>query len=314
MLKLKLVIIFLLTFITSLAVQAEYLKLEEFGANPGELEASYFVPDTEKPALVVLLHGCAQQGRELALQSGLFGLAKENNFALLLPQQGLNNNIKRCFNWYSADDFTKNAGETLSIKNMIRTLQEQLDSKQVFIIGLSAGGAMASSMLVNYPELFMGGAVVAGIPFPCADGLITGISCMRNGPSQTVEQLVSLTKSINPNQNTWPKLSVWTGENDSIVNPLNSSMLAKQWATLSGLESKPTINKKSGYTATHWKNSAEEVQVELIEVDNIDHGIMVNPEVENGGQVSDYVLASPISTVKHVIKFWQLSLYVNKIK
>lgn len=311
---LKPLVTFLLTLAVSLSSQAAFLTLESFGENPGDLEASYFSPNSEKPPLVVLLHGCAQQGEELALLSGLFGLAKKHSFALLLPQQGLSNNIKRCFNWYSAGDFTRDSGESLSIKNMISHLKTQLGSEEVYIIGLSAGGAMASGMLANYPALFTGGAVVAGIPFPCADGLITGISCMRNGPSQTGDELVTLINKLNPQQSIWPKLSVWTGEKDNIVNPLNASMLAQQWANLSALESKSIINKKSGYTITRWKNSAKEVRVELVEVSNLGHGIMVNPQVENGGEESDYVLASPVSTVKHVVDFWQLSLIENHIK
>jgi len=290
---------------------AAFTELKNFGENPGELKASYFLPKTNgsnsvSPALVVLLHGCAQQAEILAQQSGFLGLAKQHNFALLLPQQGLTNNIKHCFNWYSADDYTKNQGETLSIKNMITTLKQKLASENVFIIGLSAGGAMTSSLLVNYPEIFTAGAVVAGIPFPCADGLITGISCMKNGPSQTADEFVTLIQKINPKQTTWPKLSVWTGANDKIVNPLNSSMLADQWAQLSGLDIKPTVNKKSGYSIISWSNTDNDLQVELVEVMKRGHGIMVNPKVKNGGEVSDYLLASPLSTAKHVIEFWQL--------
>jgi len=292
----------------SLSSHAEFKKLEEFGENPGELDASYFTPNIKSPALVVLLHGCAQQGEELAYKSGLLGLAQKHNLAVLLPQQALSNNIKRCFNWYSPDDSSKDMGETLSIKNMVSHLKAKLSSQDVYIIGLSAGGAMASGMLANYPTLFTGGAIVAGIPFPCADGLITGISCMRNGPSQMAKELETLVRNLNPQQQSWPKLSVWTGENDSIVNPLNSSVHAQQWANLSAIKNKATIDKKSGYTVTRWQNSAKQTQVELIEVSNLGHGIMVNPQVENGGEASDYVLASPVSTVKHVIDFWQLSL------
>jgi poly(hydroxyalkanoate) depolymerase family esterase len=314
MLRLKPFFILLLTLAVSLSSQADFLKLENFGANPGDLEASYFSPNSKTPALVVLLHGCVQQGDELALNSGLLGLAKKHNFALLLPQQSLSNNIKRCFNWYSADDFTRDSGESLSIKNMISRLKEQLASKEVYIIGLSAGGAMASGLLANYPTLFNGGAVVAGIPFPCAEGLMTGISCMRNGPPQTVDELKIRVNKLNPQQMTWPKLSIWTGEQDSIVNPLNSSMLAQQWANLSALERNPIINKQPGYTITGWTNSAKEVRVELIEVASLGHGIMVNPLVENGGEISDYVLASPLSTVKHVVDFWQLSSIKSHVK
>jgi poly(hydroxyalkanoate) depolymerase family esterase len=311
MLKFKAFIFFLLTSVISMSSQADFLKLNKFGVNPGDLEASYFSPNINKPALVVLLHGCAQYGEELARQSGLFGLAKKHNFALLLPQQSLSNNIKRCFNWYSADDFTRDSGETLTIKNMISRLQTQLGSEDVYIIGLSGGGAMASGLLANYPTLFKGGAVVAGIPFPCADGLITGISCMRNGPSQTIDELVALVDKINPKQTIWPKLSVWTGAKDSIVNPSNSSVLAQQWAQLSAIDNKPIAQKKSDYTITRWENSANEVLVELVEVNDLGHGIMVNPEVENGGEASDYLLVSPLSTIKHVVDFWQLSLTKN---
>jgi len=300
------------TLSLSFSALANFTTLNQFGDNPGSLEASYYLPEqyqagNEHSALVVVLHGCAQQGDALAQQSGLLGLAKKHNFALLLPQQGLINNIKRCFNWYSDDDYSKDKGESLSIKSMITTLKQQLGSNNVYIIGLSGGGAMASAMLVNYPNLFKAGAVVAGIPFPCADGLITGISCMKNGPSQTVDELVKLIEKLNPQQTTWPRLSVWTGSSDDIVNPLNSSMMAQQWAKLSSLSTEPVVNKKSGYTVTRWSNAAQEVQVELVEVTNLGHGIMVNPKVENGGEVSDYLLASPISTAIQVVNFWRLS-------
>jgi len=34
---------------------------------------------------------------------------------------------------------------------------------------------------------------------------------------------------------------------------------------------------------------------------------MVNPNEKNGGEVADYLLAAPISTVKYVISFWDLN-------
>lgn len=290
---------------------AEFIELKGFGDNPGDLTASYYKPkinnsNSSPTPLVVLLHGCAQQAENLAKKSGLLGLAEQKNFTLLMPQQGLTNNVKRCFNWYSEEDFTKNKGETLSLKNMVTSLKNNLASNRVYIIGLSAGGAMASSLLVNYPDLFEAGAVVAGIPFPCADGLITGISCMKNGPSQSINELVTLINKIQPAQKDWPKLSVWTGANDSIVNPLNASMLAQHWSQLSKLTTPPIINKHKGYTISQWQNNERKVQIELVEVLNRDHGIMVNPELENGGEASDYLLTSPISTAKHVVKFWGL--------
>ena len=46
---------------------------------------------------------------------------------------------------------------------MIET--HRLDAGRVFITGLSAGGAMTAVMLATYPELFAGGAIIAGLAF-----------------------------------------------------------------------------------------------------------------------------------------------------
>ncbi len=288
---------------------AKFTDLKSFNENPGSLTASYFVPKAEQPSsnLVVLLHGCGQKGKSFAKQSGMLGLAKKHNFALLMPQQNVINNAHLCFNWHAADDYTKDEGESLSIKNMIMTLKQQLGSERVYIAGLSAGGAMASRQLVNYPELFNAGAVVAGVASHCADGLMSALSCMKNGPSQTAVELSHLVNKSNPQQKNWPKLSVWTGEKDVIVNPSNANTLAEQWATLAEITAKPKVENEAGFTISTWKNKENKVHVELVVVANLGHGIMVNPNEVNGGVTADYMLESPISTVKHVIDFWQLS-------
>lgn len=287
---------------------ASFTELQNYGDNPGSLEASYFSPKTQFPTLVVLLHGCVQNGEQLAQKSGLLSLAKQHKFALLIPQQGLANNIKRCFNWYSADDYSKDKGETLSLKNMITSLKQELGSKKVYIIGLSAGGAMTSSLLAHYPDLFDAGAVVAGIPFPCADGLITAISCMKNGPSQTSDELMKLVSKQHSQINNWPRLSVWTGDADGIVHPSNATRLAEQWAKLMNIKTAIKHEKREGYLISQWQNDANQAQVELVQVANLGHGIMVNPNEKHGGEVADYLLAAPISTAKQVINFWGLNL------
>lgn len=296
--------LFFLSF--SFSALANFTALTEFGANPGSLSASYYSPAQPSSALVVLLHGCVQNGEQLARKSGLLALAKKHNFALLVPQQSEKNNIKRCFNWYSSDDFTKGEGESLSLKNMIAGLQLKLASDNVYIIGLSGGGAMASIMLANYPELFTAGAVVAGIPFPCADGLITGISCMKNGPSQTASELAVQIKKLHPKQTVWPKLSIWTGMEDKIVNPVNAQIFAQQWVALLALSRKPLIANHATYKITSWQDAEQHTQVELVEVSGQGHGIMVNPNTALGGEVADYLLAAPISTAMHLVNFWQL--------
>jgi poly(hydroxyalkanoate) depolymerase family esterase len=44
-----------------------------------------------------------------------------------------------------------------------------INPARVFVTGLSGGGAMTSVMLATYPEVFAGGAIVAGLPYGAAD-------------------------------------------------------------------------------------------------------------------------------------------------
>lgn len=294
------------TFFFTNAIFAKPSALTDFGNNPGELSASYYQGDINNKTLIVLLHGCVQQGERLAEQSGLMALAQKKKFSLLIPQQSQNNNIKGCFNWFSTQDIDKNQGESLSIKNMINTVNAKQEFSNIYIIGLSAGGAMASSMVVNYPELFTAGAIVAGLPYPCADNLITAIACMRSGPSQTAEQLTTLVKQLNTVQPKWPALSIFTGTNDAVVNPKNSQQLAIHWAQLTESTPRPNISKHQGYQVSQWHGKNKDINVEFIEIENMGHGISVAPEQIDGGSEAPFVLSTPISTIKYLLDAWKI--------
>ena len=298
-------IILSITFFSANSL-AKSSALTEFGNNPGELSASYFKGAKDNKNLIVLLHGCVQQGDKLAQQSGLLALANKKQFSLLIPQQSQNNNIKTCFNWFSKQDIEKNQGESLSIKNMINTVNGEQNFNNIYIVGLSAGGAMASSMLVNYPELFTAGAIIAGIPYPCADNLITAIACMRSGPSQSSTELTKLVKQIKPLQSNWPMLSIWTGNQDSVVNPKNAQQLALHWAELSQSSEQPIITKHQGYQVSQWQGQSKRINVELIEIENMDHGIAIAPSLIDGGSEAPFVIKTPISTILYLLDAWKI--------
>jgi len=290
----------------SFSSQAAFKPLVQFGDNPGDLTASYYQPANSN-AIVVLLHGCLQNAENLAKQSDFLALAKLHRFTLLLPQQSQQNNVKSCFNWFSKQDTSRDQGELLSLKNMITTLQNSSPVSDTYVAGLSAGGAMASALLVNYPDMFISGAIIAGLPYPCADNLVKAISCMRNGPSQNAEELSKLALSLNKASTKWPSISIWTGKKDSIVNPKNSSALAKQWALILQANEQIHLTATSGYSKSLWNTPKQVSAVELIEVDNIGHGIMINSQVENGGTSGDFLLESPLSSIKNIVSFWQLN-------
>jgi len=284
---------------------AKYNVLKNFGSNPGELSAQYYLPENQSNALVILLHGCTQNGIELAENSGLLYHAKQLNLALLIPQQSDKNNIKTCFNWFSPQDITKDMGEILSLKQMIDESSTIANTRNVYVIGLSAGGAMASTLLVHYPERFKGGALIAGVPYPCADSLIKAISCMKAGPSSSVSELAQLIKA--PKNSVIPKLSIWTGEDDQVVHPKNSSDMASQWANAYQLKS---VDKKKASVSSisQWHDNNNEVQIEFIELSNFGHGLAVTGLGNGGGKTAPYLLKSSISTVERLLEYWKLDI------
>jgi poly(hydroxyalkanoate) depolymerase family esterase len=141
-------------------------EVKGFGSNPGKLRLLTHVPRNlpKAPALVVALHGCTQTATIYDHGSGWSKLADRYGFAVLIPEQQRTNNPNNCFNWFLAADTQRNKGEAFSIRQMIERMIEDygIDRRRVFVVGLSAGGAMTSAMLATYPEIFAGGAIIAG--------------------------------------------------------------------------------------------------------------------------------------------------------
>jgi poly(3-hydroxybutyrate) depolymerase len=160
---------------------------------------------------------------------------------------------------------------------------------------------MASGMMSHYPEKFKAGAVIAGVPYPCADNLVKAIACMKSGPADKPELLA---KRIKRSNEALPKLVVITGDSDPIVAPKNSEFLAKQWVALNGLDQNSGHStKQNAVEYIHWPSSENSV-VELIRIKELGHGIPVNPTITGGGVEAPFYLNSTFSAAEYLASAW----------
>ena len=290
-----------------------------FGDNPGNLRLFAFVPpQLQKPrALVVVLHGCGQTAASYDLGAGWSTLAEHYGFALLMPEQQRINNSNTCFNWFNPEDTARDSGEACSIREMIAHMTEthRVDPKRIFITGLSAGGGMTSVMLATYPEVFAGGAVIAGLPFGIASNVREALSGMMQSPPRPARELGDLVRKASKHKGPWPKLSVWHGSADRTVNPANADEIVKQWLDVHGLPSAPmSTGDVDGYPRDVWWNDDGETVVESYTITDMAHGTPLGSagSDESYGAAGAFLIEAGISSSYHIANFFGLTERVNQ--
>lgn len=288
-------------------------EVSRFGSNPGSLKCWLYLPTilAPKAPLVVVLHGCTQTAAGYDHGSGWTRLAEEKGFVVLLPEQQRANNANLCFNWFEPDDIRRDAGEALSIREMIEqvVLSHGTDPTRIFITGLSAGGAMANVMLATYPEVFAGGAMIGGLPYGVASSVGQAFERMqgRNPPSPT--QLRSAIATASPHPGRRPRISIWHGTHDQTVKPVNAEQIAAQWVGIHGLSEQPgTVEAVNGHTRKTWSDKKGEDAIEVFLVKGMAHGVPLSSGAKTPlGNTGPFMLEAGISSTARIARNWGLA-------
>lgn len=301
------------------AVPSPLVEIGHFGTNPGALKMFAFVPEhlQRAPALVVVLHGCGQTAAGYDLGAGWSTLAKRYGFALLMPEQQAANNANTCFNWFNPGDVARGRGEAASIRQMIARMvaEHKIDARRIYITGLSAGGAMTSVMLATYPDVFAGGAVIAGLPFGIASNVREALSGMMQSSPRPARELGDLVRKASKHKGPWPKMSVWHGSADRTVNPANADEIVKQWLDVHALPSTPmSTGDVDGYPRDVWWNEDGETVVESYTITDMAHGTPLGSagSDESYGAAGAFLIEAGISSSYHIANFFGLTERVSQ--
>jgi len=287
--------------------------LPHFGSNPGNLRARTYVPErvAARPALVVVLHGCTQNAAGYDHNAGWSRLADRHGFVLLFPEQSPENNPNLCFNWFLPGDARRDHGEALSIRQMIDRMStdHKVDTARIFVTGLSAGGAMASAMLASYPEVFAGGAIIAGLGYGFTSGVPQALARMSGQGLPQEADLDRLLRGASDHDGAWPTISVWHGSADATVNPGNADAIVAQWRMVHGVSDAPDVREtKAGHTRRAWRNADGREVIEHYTVTGMAHGTPLDTQASDGQEVAGaHMIDAGISSTRHIAAFWGLT-------
>jgi poly(hydroxyalkanoate) depolymerase family esterase len=277
-------------------------EVTSFGENPGGLKMFVHAPPSGKAsAIVVALHGCTQ-GASDYVGAGWNELADKAGFAVVYAEQTTANNYQRCFRWFDKAQIERDGGEAASIAAMTAHAKAEYGATKAFVTGLSAGAAMTAVMLATYPDVFEAGAIMAGLPYACATSQTDAYSCMSPGRDKTAEAWAALVPAAA--RGAAPRVSIWHGDADWIVRPMNEAQLVKQWTGVGGLAGEPSSsNVVDGATHAEYKDKAGMVRVESWLIKGMGHGVALAPKA-SCGRAGAYLLDEGVcSTTKSAAFF-----------
>jgi poly(hydroxyalkanoate) depolymerase family esterase len=256
---------------------------------PSYVNMYIYVPDhlASKPPIVVAPHHCQGTGPgTYGEMSSLVSIANSNGFIIIFPEATGEN----CWDAGSVRSLKHDGGgDTQAIVEMVRYTLAKYggDATRVYAVGSSSGGIMTEALLGVYPDIFMAGVSLMGVPCGCwaesyNDVTGTGNAAQWSGPcgsgnvSKTGQQWGDLVRSYFPGYTGHrPRLQHWHGTADTTLNYKNVAQDVQEWTNLLGLSESPTGSDTpaSGTTHQFWKNGCGYTVYETFALAGVGHAV-----------------------------------------
>ena len=212
---------------------------------PENLSMYIYVPDNlaENPPILVLLHywgGGAGGVFAQATAGGIVAAADQYGFIIVVPE------TNDCWDYGSAQSLTRDGGgQTQGIARMVEYAISAYDANpdRVYVTGDSCGGMMTQAMLGVYPDMFKAGVEFCGVP---VGGAWTPIT-------HTAQQWGDIVRNIYPGYSgPRPRIQLWHGTADELVNYANLEESILQWTNVLGLSTTPTATATVTMNGSQW--------------------------------------------------------------
>jgi poly(hydroxyalkanoate) depolymerase family esterase len=143
----------------------------------------------EQLPLMVMLHGCTQDGAAIAASSRMNSIAARERFMVLYPQQSRMANAHGCWNWFDTRNgrAQREADAIAAAINQV-CLTQPVDANCIAIAGFSAGAGMAALVASRQPGRFKAVAMHSGIGPGEAQSSATALRAMRGRAGPRVER------------------------------------------------------------------------------------------------------------------------------
>jgi poly(3-hydroxybutyrate) depolymerase len=167
---------------------------------------------------------------------------------------------------------------------------------------------MVSIMLATYPEVFAGGAIIAGLPFGSARSVGDAFARMRGDGHPAPAELASLVRRASDHHGPWPTVSVWHGGADTVVDPSNAGHIVAQWQALHGVDTQlPASERIDGSLRRRWRDADGRAVIESWTIDAMGHGTpLATRGADACGKAGPFMLEAGISSTRHIARSWAL--------
>lgn len=168
---------------------------------------------------------------------------------------------------------------------------------------------MAATMLATYPEVFAGGAIVAGLPHGVATGMVQAFDRMRGHGLPSEASLHKALRDASSHDGPWPTVSVWHGDADTTVSVGNAEALLSQWRGIHELQAAPSAVKQiDGAMHSSWHAENGKAVLEAWIVPGMGHGTPLKTMGAGAyGVAAPYMLEVGISSTAKIAQFWGIS-------